>query len=308
MKIHLLVVIFFAFSFHAIAQDETKDANTLKSEIKDLEKIISSQEKEIVKLEKSVVKVRPEAEQARRDAENISAMRSQKETEFAAFNYSAKKSELKSKNKELKSLKKKESKVSSDIQKSQSELQDNRSDRDVLQNTKGSSENTLSDAQRKTDISRDERRTNEAILKSTEPVDSLALLRAQEVEAARAQEQTSQRDVKQLEKSISKSEKKSRSIEKDKGKLEDERRQYRSDITKLETETAVLSGAMSTMNPKIIKKELKTLEKNASKAKSTHEKLQIELDQVEKAIAEKHDVIEQKKKEILQKQSILDRK
>ena len=72
----LLIISFFTLGA-AAQENEKQDKSVIKSEIKDLDKLIKDQTKEVEKIEKSLASVRPDLEQAKRD---VSMLESRKDS------------------------------------------------------------------------------------------------------------------------------------------------------------------------------------------------------------------------------------
>ncbi len=296
--------------FSAFAQDdEAKDANVLKAEIKALEKVIGDTEKEIVKLEKSVVKTRPESEQAKRDAANIAEMHETKKREAEAFQYDKKKAELKKQKKELKKVSKTQNKLQKKIEQNESAQVRLEQDYEVAKAKQTRNQTQLDGVAIETGaVSRQERKDMDATLKSSEVVDENQMGRAQDYAQKREQQSALEKSQRGIDKEVSKSSKTIDKHREAKAKYTDEKKVIDESQSQLSASVASLEEELNQWNPKTVKKELDKLAKDADAARITHEKLQQDLDQVEAQIKQKHDFMEEKKIEVREKQSALLRK
>ena len=301
--------LFFAFILTlGVYAQETPDAATLKTEIKSLEKAVKDEEKDIARLEKSLAKIRPDSEQAMRDAKNINDMRDRKKAEYEAYAFDKKKSELKSLKKQQKSASKKLSKTLKSQKKLESEIK--KTDQSIGDQgiAVTDQEKQISNLEGKlSHYSPEEKLEMQMALKSKEPVDSLLLQRATAFQADEDQLKAARKALSKEEKSLSKEDSKLDRSKSEVSDLAKDEVTYTSESDNLKRQVKAKEDELKTMNPKAIKKELAKLQKQAAKAEATHEKLNNELTQQQKIIDEKHNVLESKKQQIREKQSVLEK-
>ena len=307
MKNISLLFAFLILSLGVFAQ-AAPDASTLKSEIKSLEKAVKDEEKAISRLEKDLAKIRPDAEQAQRDAKNISDMRTRKQAEFDAFSYDKKSAELKSLKKESKKASKNLSKTIKSQKKLDSQIK--KMDQGAADQGKAVSEQEkqISHLEGKlSHYSAEEKLEMQMALKSKEPVDPELLQKATAFKADQDQLKEAQKAISKEEKAHSKANSK---LDKSKSQVSDlgkDEAAFTSQAESLERQVKAKEDELKTMDPKAVKKELANLQKQATQAEATHEKLNSELMQQQKIIDEKHNILEVKKQEIREKQSVLDK-
>lgn len=301
----LFIALILTFGVYA---QETPDPSVLKSEIKGIEKIVKEQEKDIAKLEKELAKIRPDSEQAMRDAKNITEMRDRKKTEFEAFEFDNKKTELKAIKKESKTTAKDLSKTTKAKTKLNSKMKELDRESEVLTKSTKSNQSEVDDLNAKVSVySSEDQKQMRLAAKSKEPQDSLFMARARTFNANQTKLKEAEKSFSKESKSLSKVDSNLKDAKNDLAKLEDKESLLNSDNERLKKAVEEQTAMLASMNPKAVEKELNDLQKKASAAQTTYENLNNTLEQQQKVIDEKHDVLESKKQEIREKQSVLDK-
>ncbi len=305
MKKLSVIILLLSIAQFSLAQGET-DSDLLKTQIRELEKVVKTEEKEVEKLEKSLVSVRPAAEQARRDADNIKEMYVQKKSAFEAFHYDQKTATLKSNQKALKNLDKDVKTLAKNQTKLEASLSNATTEHEMLTQQNGSRNAELEMVKTQNNsVSKEEEQAHAALLKSKEAQGTEqhnnAVLYKQNIEKEKALE----KDVRSVQKNASK---KQNEIAKTKLSADENAKRkmaVEKEFTDLKISVDSLSAKLALMNPKKVNRELADLDKQAKEVQLNHAKLQAELDQTTRTINEKHDLMEKRKQEIREKESIL---
>ena len=286
MKYLASLPLIFFFVIQVYAQDsEKKDRSVIKSEIKDLQKLIKEQTKEVEKIEKSLASVRPNLEQAKIDVDILETRRDSIKAAAEAFDFPSKQVELKSLNKQYKKAEKSRAKAEKTIAKSEERISAANSEVAVAKNSQANAEGKLSN----------HRMTNP---------DSLGV-EAQKIHIAKDKEL--EKTVTGHGKTVKKQESTIKKIEQAKDEATTQFEEYSKKSIDLKTQVDDLTREMEINNPKVIEKELNSYAERISERQAELEDLQLEFDQKTANIAEKHDLIEVKKKEKEEKESMLRR-
>ncbi len=292
----------------SFAQDDV-DPSVLKSQIKELEKVIKTQDKDVVKIEKKLAKIRPEAEQAKRDAENIKEMRVRIKEEFEAFEYDKKEAELKATKKELKGVSKNLSKATSKKEKLKSQINEIEREAELLANSRNTKQNQISEAKGKLEaIPAEEKEQLRVALKSKTPNETAVAERATLLQSNEMIVADAGKELKGLEKNYSKLDSKKKSLDNKKQNYVDQETQLTATKAEMTAKAEALEQKLETMNPKAIEKELIQLEKDENTAQIRYEELNTQLVQNQAIIDELHDMMEGQKQMVRDKQSALDKK
>ncbi|MFT6175096.1 MAG: chromosome segregation ATPase [Cryomorphaceae bacterium] len=280
----LLIISFFTLGA-AAQENEKQDKSVIKSEIKDLDKLIKDQTKEVEKIEKSLASVRPDLEQAKRDVSMLESRKDSIKSAAQAFDYPSKRSEYKGLKKEYNKAEKSRKKAEKTIAKSGEKISSYNSEVAIAKRLKSDAEINLNK----------HRVTNS---------DSLGL-DAQKAHASKDKE------IEKTASSHGKTVKKQESaVEKYTSIKEEATTELNENSTKsksLQTDMTDLTLQMDMNDPKVVDKEINDYEKRLSERQSEMENLQLEFGQKIANIAEKHDFIEAKKKEKEEKESVLRR-
>jgi len=289
------------------AQSET-DPSVLRKQIKDLESNIKDQYSEIEKLEKSIVKVRPEAEQAKRDAENIRSRRDQVKSDFEAFKYDEKAAALKSMQKEYKLADKSLSKYQKTGDNLKSKLSDEQTTSSIAAGQKSEKIGELDNLKAKLNGMPEAERASLVSAASDKMATETAKAEATAYENELKRVKSLEKEASAYDKTINKSNSAVDKIQKEITENAVAVDQTKAKSNDLKSSVAAREAELKQFDPKAVEKELTNLQKDLNDAELRNQTLQSDLDQALGTINQKHNLIEEQKKLVREKESDLGRK
>ena|GEM_PF-2046419 len=306
-NILLSCAIFIMTSSAVYAQSET-DPSVLRKQIKDLESNIKDQYSEIEKLEKSIVKVRPEAEQAKRDAENIRSRRDQVKSDFEAFKYDEKAAALKSMQKEYKLADKSLSKYQKTGDNLKSKLSDEQTTSSIAAGQKSEKIGELDNLKAKLNGMPEAERASLVSAASDKMATETAKAEATAYENELKRVKSLEKEASAYDKTINKSNSAVDKIQKEITENAVAVDQTKAKSNDLKSSVAAREAELKQFDPKAVEKELTNLQKDLNDAELRNQTLQSDLDQALGTINQKHNLIEEQKKLVREKESDLGRK
>lgn len=305
-NILLSCAIFIMTSSAVYAQSET-DPSVLRKQIKDLESNIKDQYSEIEKLEKSIVKVRPEAEQAKRDAENIRSRRDQVKSDFEAFKYDEKAAALKSMQKEYKLADKSLSKYQKTGDNLKSKLSDEQTTSSIAAGQKSEKIGELDNLKAKLNGMPEAERASLVSAASDKMATETAKAEATAYENELKRVKSLEKEASAYDKTINKSNSAVDKIQKEITENVVAVDQTKAKFDDLKSSVAAREAELKQFDPKAVEKELTNLQKDLNDAELRNQTLQSDLDQALGTINQKHNLIEEQKKLVREKESDLGR-